>query len=93
MNASHSKELTEVTEEARFFLQPLKPLQRQYEALRAYFVEELPSAQVAEQFGYTPGSFRVLCRRFRTDPERWERYFRDVRHGPGSAEFGRCRRR
>jgi hypothetical protein len=85
VNASHSKELTEVSEEARFFLQPLKPLQRQYEALRAYFVEELPSAQVAEQFGYTPGSFRVLCRRFRTDPERGERYFRDVRHGPQSA--------
>ncbi len=85
MNTSHSKELTEISEEARFFLQPLEPLQRQYEALRAYFVEELPSAQVAEQFGYTPGSFRVLCHRFRTDPDRRERFFQDVRHGPQSA--------
>jgi hypothetical protein len=85
VKTSHSKELTEVSDEARFFLQPLKPLQRQYEALRAYFVEELPSAQVAEQFGYTPGSFRILCHRFRADPDLQEHFFRDVRHGPQSA--------
>ncbi len=85
MNNSHNKELTEATEEARFFLQPLKPLQRQYEALRAYFVEGLPSAQVAARFDYTPGSFRVLCHQFRTDPDRRERFFQDVRHGPQSA--------
>ena len=72
-------------EEARFFLQPLKPLQRQYEALRAYFVEGLPSARVAERFGYTDGSFRVLCHEFRTDPDRRQRFFQDVRHGPQSA--------
>jgi len=36
-------------------------LHRQYEALRAYFVDELPSKEVAERFGYAPGSFRVLC--------------------------------
>jgi len=85
VKTSHSKELTEVSDEARFFLQPLKPLQRQYEALRAYFVEELPSAQVAEHFGYTPGSFRILCHRFRTDPDHQEHFFREVRHGPQSA--------
>ena len=38
-----------------------------YEALRAYFVEERPSAEVAKAFGYTPGSFRVLCHQFRRD--------------------------
>ena len=82
MNDSHANKLTE---EARFFLQPLKPLQRQYEALRAYFVDGLPSTEVAERFGYSAGSFRVLCHQFRHDPERQERYFRDVRHGPQSA--------
>jgi len=38
-----------------------------YEALRAYFVDERPSAEVAKAFGYTPGSFRVLCHQFRRD--------------------------
>ena len=45
------------SEEARFFLAPERPLQKQYEALRCFFVENLPSAQVAERFGYTPGAF------------------------------------
>lgn len=40
-----------------------------YEALRAFFVEGRPSHEVAQSFGYTPGSFRVLCHAFRRDPE------------------------
>ena len=40
-----------------------------YEALRAYFMEDLSSAEVAKAFGYTPGSFRVLCHQFRRDDE------------------------
>src|SRR5262245_5934428 len=54
--------------EAAFFLAPELTLQRQYEALRAYFVEGQPSHEVARRFGYTPGSFRVLCHQFRHDP-------------------------
>ena len=54
-----------LTEEARFFVEPQHPRQRQYEALRAYFVEGLPSAQAAAALGYTPGSFRVLSHTFR----------------------------
>ena len=38
-----------------------------YEALRAYFVEDRSSAETAKAFGYTPGSFRVLCHQFRRD--------------------------
>jgi hypothetical protein len=54
----------------RFFLEPSSPKQRQYEALRAYFVEQRPSAEVACTFGYSPGSFQVLCHHFRhhSDP-------------------------
>lgn len=37
------------------------------EALRAYFVQGRPSNEVARAFGYTPGSFRVLCHQFRRD--------------------------
>jgi hypothetical protein len=39
-----------------------------YEALRAYFMEGRPSHEVARAFGYSPGSFRVLCHTFRRDP-------------------------
>lgn len=61
---------SKLTKLARVFLQPLNSTHRQYEALRAYFVECLASAEVARRFGYTPGSFRVLCHQFRCDPGR-----------------------
>jgi transposase len=53
----------------RFFLEPELPKQRMYEALRAYFLEGRPSREVARAFGYSPGSFRVLCHQFRRDPD------------------------
>ena len=65
-NRTH-KQLPELE---RVFLEPANPTQRQYEALRAYFVEGLPSQEVAKRFGYTPGSFRVLCHQFRHNPQR-----------------------
>jgi len=40
-----------------------------YEALRAFFLEGRPSHEVARDFGYSAGSFRVLCHQFRRDPE------------------------
>lgn len=52
------------------FLEPKNTTHRQYEALRAYFVDGLASAEAARRFGYTAGSFRVLCHRFRQDPGR-----------------------
>ena len=54
----------------QFFLRPRHAKQRMYEALRAFFVEGKPSKEVAHSFGYTPGSFRVLCHSFRrqSDP-------------------------
>jgi hypothetical protein len=59
-----------ISDPRRFFLEPASTKQRQYEALRAYFVEQRPSAEVARAFGYTPGSFQVMCHHFRhnTDP-------------------------
>ena len=39
-------------------------------ALRTFFVDRAPSAEAAERFGYTPGSFRVLCHEFRKNPQR-----------------------
>ena len=60
----------ELTGLARFFLQPSNSTHRQYEALRAYFVEGLSSKKVARRFGYTEGSFRVLVHEFRRNPNR-----------------------
>jgi hypothetical protein len=64
------------------FLEPSGPTHRQYEALRAFFVEKLPSAEVARRFGYTPGSFRVLCCDFRKTPGR--PFFLTPAKGPSS---------
>ena len=69
-----------ITDEERFFLEPSHTRQRQYEALRAYFVEKRPSQEVAQRFGYQPGSFRILCYRFRHFMDR--DFFRDIPHGP-----------
>jgi len=55
---------------SRRFLEPSNSTHRQYEALRAFFVDGVPSAEVAIRFGYTPGSFRVLVHQFRNQPER-----------------------
>ena len=64
----------------RFFEQPASARQRQYEALRAFFLEGLASAEVARQFGYTPAAFRMLCYDFRRGqlPD----FFATTRPGP-----------
>src|SRR4051794_12644641 len=67
---------------ARFFPAPETPLQRQYEALRAYFVEQRPSRELARRFGYTPGSFRVLGHQSRHDPA--QRAAPSAGAGPGA---------
>jgi transposase-like protein len=71
------------TDLARIFLEPANSTHRQYEALRAYFVEGMPSAEAARRFGYSPGSFRVLCHQFRQDPHR--RFFLAPSKGPKAA--------
>src|ERR1039458_2404874 len=65
-----------------FFLSPQFPLQRQYEALRAFFVDDEPSGDVARRFGYSPGTFRVLCHQFRHDPAKRAAFFRQPHRGP-----------
>ena len=72
-----------LTELERVFLEPTDSTHRQYEALRAYFVEDLPSQEVAKRFGYTPGSFRVLCHQFRQHPQR--AFFLQPHKGPHRA--------
>jgi hypothetical protein len=78
-----SSEPEQLTEVERAFLEPGNATHRQYEALRARFVDKLPATQVAARFGYTPGSFRVLCHQFRRDPHR--QFFLPERTRTGSA--------
>src|SRR5262249_61116645 len=59
-----------LTKEQRAFLEPQNATHRQYEALRAFFVEGTSSEEAAKRFGYTPGSFRVLCPEFRKNLNR-----------------------
>ena len=59
-----------LTDLAQAFLTPTNSTHRQYEALRAFFVEGLSSHEAARRFGYSPGSFRVLACQFRQEPRR-----------------------
>lgn len=83
MSKGGLEQITPLTPQARYFLQPSNATHRQYEALRAYFVEGLTSAQAARRLGYSPGSFRVLCHQFRAKPTR--AFFLPSAKGPRSA--------
>ena len=72
-----------ITKLAHFFLQPSNSTHRQYEALRAYFVEGLSNKEAARRFGYTEGSFRVLVHEFRQNPHR--QFFLPPAKGPHKA--------
>ena len=61
MDGSHTR---------RFFLEPRPTFQRQYEALRAIFVEDEPLERVAERFGYKPSTLRSMASRLRADRRR-----------------------
>ncbi len=49
----------------RYFVHPQSPGQKQYEALRAFYVDDLPSRVVADRFGYTVPSFNALKQKFK----------------------------
>jgi len=63
----------------RFFLKPTDPVQRQYEALRAYFVDDLTAGEVAKRFGYTKRSIEELSSRLRRGL--MVPFFREITHG------------
>ena len=48
-----------------FFSQPNTPRQKQYEALRAFYVDKIPAKKVAAKFGYTLSTFYSLTKEFR----------------------------
>ena len=48
-------------EGAEYFTEPTGPAQRRYEALRAYFLDELPAVEVADRFGYSTASVHQMA--------------------------------
>ena len=64
---------------AEYFAEPTVPAQRRYEALRAYFVDEVPAAEVAERFGYSTSTLHQLAAELRAGRSE---FFRDSKPGP-----------
>jgi hypothetical protein len=64
---------------ADYFLQPTLATQRRYEALRAYFVEDLPASRVADRFGYSTASVHQMATLLRSGKLR---LFADSKPGP-----------
>ncbi len=71
-----------ITECRGFFLEPRSARQRQYEALRRYFVDGVSSKEAARAFGYSEGAFRVLCHQFRREAD--PAFFLTPKPGPRS---------
>jgi hypothetical protein len=74
---------------AEYFGEPAEPAQRRYEALRAYFVDELAASEVAARFGYTPAVVHQMASDLRAGRAL---FFRDSKPGPkGPSKAGRIR--
>jgi hypothetical protein len=50
-----------VRDGAEYFTAPACAAQRRYEALRAYFLDEMPAAEVADRFGYSTASVHQMA--------------------------------
>ncbi len=50
-----------------YFLNPTSISQKKYEALRMYFIDDVPAAEVAKKFGYTYRGFTTLVTWFRKE--------------------------
>jgi transposase len=64
---------------AEYFLTPAGASQRRYEALRAYFVDDMPAAEVADRFGYSTASVHQMATLLRRGKMS---LFTDPRPGP-----------
>src|SRR5215210_8015923 len=50
---------------SEYFTEPAEPVQRRYEALRHYFVEEASAEAVGARFGYSPATVHQLAAELR----------------------------
>ncbi len=76
---------------AEYFTEPTHAAQRRYEAMRAYFVDEVSAVQVADRFGYSTASVHQMATLLRGG--RME-FFAAPKPGPkGPRKTGRVRQR
>ncbi|HEX6521517.1 MAG TPA: hypothetical protein VF070_16175 [Streptosporangiaceae bacterium] len=64
---------------AEYFTAPTGAAQRRYEALRAYFLDEMPAVEVAERFGYSTASIHQMANLLRKGKLT---FFAESRPGP-----------
>jgi len=64
---------------AEYFTEPAEPVQRRYEALRRYFVEEASAEEVGGRFGYSPATVHQLAAELRAGRSS---FFRSSKPGP-----------
>ena len=76
---------------AEYFTDPSGSAQRRYEALRAYFVEDLPAAEVADRFAYSTASVHQMATQLRKG--RLELFTRSKPGPKGPRKAGKVRDR
>ena len=69
---------------AQYFTEPASSAQRRYEALRAYFLDEMPAAEAAGRFGYSTASIHQMASLLRQGGS-------PCSPGPGPARKARAR--
>src|SRR5664280_1975870 len=62
-----------------YFLEPAEAVQRRYEALRCYFVEDATAESVGARFGYSPATVHQLAAELRAGRSS---FFRSSKPGP-----------
>ena len=74
-----------------YFTQPAEPIQRRYEAMRAYFVDALSAVDVGQRFGYSPQVVHQMASELRAGKAE---FFHSSKPGPkGPRKSARIRDR
>jgi hypothetical protein len=90
-NSSLFREGEIVHQFGHLFERPTLAMHRQYEALRAFYVDRLSARESARRFGYTTNGFNSLRRDFARD-RRFEKFFVVRVAKPGSRKPGKMKR-
>jgi transposase len=66
-----------------FFLNPLSIPQKQYEALRSFYIDHMPAKEAAKKAGFSYSYFKKLCYQFRQNLKKGiNPFFQDKKTGP-----------
>ena len=68
----------------KFFRNPSTPGQKQYEALRAYYMDKVPGKEVSRRYGYTYAAFNSLKQKFKAGQLK---FFVTPPRGPKDLEY------